>query len=157
MQGAKRWLIIIGIGVAVLLVIGIIIAALTDTWLDILYVALIVLAAFTLVATGLLIVAALTLIRTITMVRDEVKPLLASVQETVGVVKDTARTAGQTVTTIGSTAQLTRDFAIAPGVQTAALLVAGQRVLSVFLGKGHVRKRSEERRQQQLEAIYEGE
>ncbi|MBA2287425.1 MAG: hypothetical protein H0W02_18285, partial [Ktedonobacteraceae bacterium] len=111
----------------------------------------------TLVATALLIVATLTLIRTITTVRDEVKPLLASVQETVGVVKDTARTAGQTVTTIGSTAQLTRDFAIAPGVQTAALLVASQRVLSVFLGKGHVRKRAEERRQQQLEAIYEGE
>ncbi|MDQ2907511.1 MAG: hypothetical protein ABI456_21395 [Ktedonobacteraceae bacterium] len=157
MQGAKRWLIIIGIVVVVLLVIGIFFAAINNAWLDILYVALMVLAAFTLVATALLIVATLTLIRTITMVRDEVKPLLASVQETVGVVKDTARTAGQTVTTIGSTAQLTRDFAIAPGVQTAALLVAGQRVLSVFLGKGRVRKRSEERRQQQLEAIYEGE
>jgi len=81
------------------------------------------------------------------------KPLIASVQETVGIVKDTAKTAEHTAQTIGSTAQLTSEFALGPSVRVAAAVVAGQQILRVMTGRGRVRSRTEERRRQQMEAI----
>ncbi len=96
MQKAKRYLLIAGIVVAVLLIVGIIFAAIYNAWLVILYISLIIVAAITLVVAALQIYTIVMLIRTISTVRDELKPLLASVQETVGVVQATARSAGQT-------------------------------------------------------------
>jgi len=164
MKGARRIALIIGIVVLVLLVAGFIVAGIFGLLLDVLYIFLIILAAFTLVSTASLVYAVLMLIRTISTVRDEVKPLLASVQDTVGVVKDTAgvvqetaKTAGHTVSTIGSTAQLTKEFALGPSVRAVAAVVAGQQVLRVFIGKGHVRSRLDRRRKQQMEAGAGGE
>jgi hypothetical protein len=152
MQGAKRYLLVTGVGVLVLLVVGFILAALFHVLLAVLYIALIILATATLIAIALLIYAIMMLIRAIATVRNEMRPLLASVQETVGVVKETARTAGHTVTTVGSTAQLARDFALAPGIRAVATVMAGQQALKIFLGKGRAR-RAEERRREQLRAI----
>ncbi len=70
-----------------------------------------------------------------------------------GIVKDTAKTAEHTAQTIGSTAQLTSEFALGPSVRVAAAVVAGQQILRVMTGRGHVRSRTEERRRQQMEAI----
>lgn len=153
MQGAKKYIIIVGIVLGVLLIAGFILAGIFGVLLDVLYIALIVLAVVTLLSTALLIYAIIALIQTITTVRNEMKPLLASVQETVGVVKETAKNAGQTATTIGSTAKLTSEFALAPSVRAAATVLAGQQMLRVFLGKGRVRSRVEERRKQQLELL----
>ena len=156
MKGAMRKAAIIAIIVGVLLIIGFIVAGIFGVLLDVLYIFLIILAAFTLISTIYLIYAVFLLVQTITTVRNEMQPLLASVQRTAGIVQDTARPAGQTVTTISSTAQLTSEFAVGPTVRAAAIVMAGQEVLRVFMGKGRTRSRTEERRRQQMEAIAKG-
>jgi hypothetical protein len=156
MKGALRGGLIGAAVVLLLAIVLIVLAAIFNFLLDLLYITLIVLAAFSLISTGFLIYTMLLLIGSITTVRDEMKPLLASVQETVGIVQDTARTAGQTASTIGSTAQLTKEFALAPSVRAVAAVVAVQQMLRVFMGKGRIRTRSEERRKRQMEAIAAG-
>lgn len=156
MKGALRGGLIGAAVVLLLAIVLIVLAAIFNFLLDLLYITLIVLAAFSLISTGFLIFTMLLLIQSITTVRNEMKPLLTSVQETVGIVKDTARTAGQTASTIGSTAQLTKEFAIAPSVRAVAAVVAVQQMLRVFMGKGRIRSRSEERRKRQMEAIAAG-
>src|SRR5947209_723767 len=143
MERALRLAGIIGAIVLVLLIVGFVLAAVFN----------VLLAAFTLFATALLIYSVLLLIQTIVTVRDEMKPLLASVNQTADYLKDTAKTAEQTVTTIGGTAQLTSEFALGPTIRTTAAILAGQKMLRVFLGRGRVRNRAEERRRQQLEAM----
>lgn len=164
MKRAKNYLIIAGVIVLALLVAGFILAGIFGLLLDVLYIALILLAAFSLISTAALIYALLTLINTIITVRNEMKPLMESVQETVndvkgsveetlGVVKDTAKSAGHAASTIGSAAKLTTEFGIAPGVRAAALVVAGRQMVRVFTGKGHTRNRYDERRKQQMELL----
>ena len=157
MQTAKRYLIIVGIAVAVIVVVGLVLAAIFHVLLEVLYVFLILLAALLIAATLFQVYSIIMLIRTITTVRDEMKPLLSSVQETIGIVKETASTAGHTVSTIGSTARLTREIAVAPSVRVVAAVVAGQQMIRVFFGKGRIASRAEERRKEQLEAIARGE
>jgi hypothetical protein len=157
MQSAKRYLLITGVVVGVLIVGGLILAAIFHVLLEVLYIFLILFAALLIAATLFQIYSIVMLIRTITTVRDELKPLLASVQETVGIVKDTAKTAGHTVSTIGSTAQLTSEIVVAPSVHAVAAVVAGQQIVRVFFGKGHVARRAEERRKKQMEALAKGE
>ncbi len=143
MQKAKRYAIIVGIVVGILLIAGIILAAIFNVWLTILYIALIILAAFTLLAVAFQIYAVLMLIRSITTVRDEMKPLIASVQQT----------AGQTASTIGSTAKLTQEFAVRPTIRVVAGLVAARQVLGILTGGRRAESQRERRRQQQMEAI----
>jgi len=76
MKRAKNYLIITGVIVLVLLVAGFILAGIFGVLLDVLYIALILLAAFSLISTAVLIYALLTLINTIITVRNEVKPLI---------------------------------------------------------------------------------
>ncbi len=155
---------IIGIILALLLVIGLALAARTGQLLNVLYVALIFLAFFSLLSTALLIYATVMFIQTIKVVRDEMKPLMLSVQETVGVaketveaVKETAHHAGQTAGTLASTARLTRDYAVAPTVRAAALVLAGREMARVFAGKGRARTRMEERQRRQEQLLREAE
>jgi hypothetical protein len=156
MKGALRSALIATGVVLLLAIVLIVVAAIFHFLLDLLYITLIVLAAFSLISTGFLVYTMLLLIQSIITVRNEMKPLLASVQETVGIVKDTAKTAEHTASTIGSTAQLTKEFAVAPSIRAVAAVVAAQQTLRVFMGKGRVRSRSEERRKQQMEAIAAG-
>jgi hypothetical protein len=151
MKGVTRYAIIAGV-ILVLLIIGIIVAAIFGVLLDVLYIFLMLLAALMVAATVLQVFSVIMLIQTITTVRNELKPLLASVQETVGIVKDTAKTAGHTVTTIGNTTQFASEFAVGPSVRAVAAVVAAQQMFRVFLGKGHVASRVEQRRRQQMEA-----
>jgi hypothetical protein len=160
MQRALRYVKIAGIALVILLVAGLIIAGLFGKLLDVLYITLIVLAFLSLLSTALLIYAVVVLIQTIFLVRDEMKPLLQSVMETVGVaketaevVKETAQHAGQTASTLAGTARLTREYAIAPTVRAAALVLAGREMTRVFLGKGRTRTRAEERRRKQEELL----
>jgi len=153
MQAAKKFAIIIGGVILIGLIIGLVVAFIYHALLTVLYVFLIILAILLTAATAFQIYSIVMLIRTIRTVRNEMKPLVASVQETVGIVQDTARSAGQTVSAISNTAKLTSEFALAPVIHTAAALVAGQGMLRVFLGKGRARTRAEERRQQQKEAM----
>jgi hypothetical protein len=151
MKGATRYAIIAGV-ILLLLIIGIIVAAIFGVLLDVLYIFLMLLAALMVVATLMQVYSVVLLIQTITTVRNELKPLLASVQETVGIVKDTAKTAGHTVTTIGNTTQFASEFAVVPSVRAVAAIVAAQQMVRVFLGKGQVASRAEKRRRQQMEA-----
>jgi hypothetical protein len=151
MKGATRYAIIAGV-ILLLLIIGIIVAAIFGVLLDVLYIFLMLLAALMVVATLMQVYSVVLLIQTITTVRNELKPLLASVQETVGIVKDTAKTAGHTVTTIGNTTQFASEFAVGPSVRAVAAIVAAQQMFRVFLGKGQVASRAEKRRRQQMEA-----
>jgi hypothetical protein len=103
-------------------------------------------------ATLLQVYSVFMLIQTIRTVRNELTPLLASAQETLGIVKDTAKTAGHTVSTIGTTTQFASEFAVGPSVRAVAAVVAAQQMVRVFLGKGHAASRVEQRRRQQMEA-----
>ena len=151
MRSAIKYVIIISI-IVLLLFLGIIFAAIYHALLPFLYIVLILLATLTLAATFLQVYWIVTLTRTVLLVRDELKPLLVSVQDTVGAVKDTAQTAGHTVSTIGNVSRFFTEFALGPSVRIVAGLVAAQQVLGVLLGKGHARSRAEERRRQQMEA-----
>ena len=151
MKGASRYAIIVGGVVLVLLIAGFILAGIFGILLNVLYIALIVLAVLSLLSTALLIYAALMLIQTISVLREETKPLIASMQETVSIVQETAKSAGHTATTVATTAQLAKEFGIGPTVRTAAAVFAGQQVLRMFFGKGLTRSRAEKRRKRQLE------
>lgn len=152
MQSAKRFAIIGSIVIVVLFVVGLVLAAIFHVLLDVVYIALMVLAVLLILAVVFQIYWIIMLVRTVMTVRDEMKPLLASVQETVGVVKDTAKTAGHTVSTISATTQLAQEFALKPGVRATAAVVAAQQMLRVFLGSGLTKKRAEARRRQQMAA-----
>jgi hypothetical protein len=151
MKGALRYAIIAGV-VLGLLIIGIIVAAIFGVLLDVLYIFLMLLAALMVAATLLQVYSVFMLIQTIRTVRNELTPLLASAQETLGIVKDTAKTAGHTVSTIGTTTQFASEFAVGPSVRAVAAVVAAQQMVRVFLGKGHAARRVEHRRRQQMEA-----
>ena len=151
MRGAVKYGIIAG--VVLVVIIAFIVWATVGGWLlNLLYVFLILLATLLLAATFLQIYWVIKLIRTITVAREEIQPLLAEVQNTVGVVKDTAQTAGRTVSAVGAVTRLTSEFALGPSVRIVAGLVAGLQVLRVLLGKGQIRSRAEQRRRQQMEA-----
>ena len=151
-QKIKNIALITGASLVLAILLIIVAGVITRDMKDVVYVSLIIVALLTLAVTVLQIIAILRLIGTISTVRDEMKPLLASVQETVGVVKDTARSAGQTAAAIGTAARFTNNFAIQPSVRAVALLMAAQQVIRVFIGKGHVRSRADRRRKQQMEA-----
>ncbi len=153
MQKAKRAAIIVGVIVGILLIVGIVLAAIFNAWLDILYVVLILTALVSLAGTAMLIYAVFTLVRTIQAVRNEVQPLISEAQNTMGVLQDTARSAGKTAATIGTTAQMTSDLAVAPTVRAAAAVVAGQQMVRVFFGKGRVAKKAERRHREELRAL----
>ena len=161
---ATRYVIIVAVVLLVLLIAGLVLAGIFGILLSVLYVALILLAVFSMLSTALLIYAIVMLIQTIMTVQNEMKPLIASVQhtvgtvggsveETVGLVKDTAKSAGQAATSISSTAKLTNEIVLAPGVRVVAFLVGGQQMLRVFFGMGRTRRRAEERRLMQKELI----
>jgi hypothetical protein len=155
MQAAKQFALIVSVILVILLVVGLILAATFKVLTDVLYVFLIILAILMIGATLFQIYSIMALIRTIRTVRDEMHPLVVSVQETVGIMKETAQTAGHTVSTIGQTTKLTSEFVLAPVIQTVASVVAVRGMMRVFLGKGHTRSRAERRYEQQLEAMRE--
>ena len=170
MKRALRYTIIIGGVVLVLVVAGLVLAGIFNVLPDVLAIFLIILAALSIISTGALIYLLATLIRTIMLVREEMKPLVGTVQETVSTVrasmgetldevKATAKSAGDTVSTIRSTANLA-SFGVAPAVRVASVLVASNQVARVLMGKGRTRHRYEERRKEQMEfmkAAAEGE
>jgi hypothetical protein len=162
MKRAMQYMKIVGSVLLILLVAGLILAGIYGQLLNVLYIVLIFLAFFSLLSTALLIYATVVLVQTIVVVRDEMKPLLVSVQETLGVaketveaVKETAQQAGKTAGTLASTAKLTRDYAVAPTVRATALMLAGREMVKIFAGKGHVQQRVEERRRRQTKILQE--
>jgi len=170
MQRAKRYIIIIGISVLVILVAGLVLASIFDKLADVLYIFLIILATLSIISTAALIYLLSTLIRTILVVRDEMKPLVGTVQDTVNAVKgsmeetldevkEIAKSAGNTASAIQSTANLA-SFGVAPAVRAASVVVASSQVARIFMGKGRSRHRYEKRRKEQMEfmkAAAEGE
>lgn len=171
MQKVKRFSIIAGIVVLVLLIIGITLAVIFDALLATLYVTLIILAAITLIVLILQVYGVFVIIRTVKAVRTELQPLITSVQETAGIaketvgmaketmgtVKETAKVAGQTVGVIGTTTRFTSEIALNPSLRAAALVVGVRQMLGLLLGRGLAGKRADQRRKEQMSAAIRGE
>lgn len=153
MRGAMKTALIVGLVILGLIILFIIAAAYFGWLLEALYIILMLLAAFLVVATFFQIYSVFSLIGTIKTIRDEAKPLVSSLQETVSIVQDTAKTAGHTASVVGTVSHLTRDIIVAPGVRAAAGVVAAGEMLKVFFGKGSKRSKYEERLNQQREAM----
>jgi hypothetical protein len=153
MKAVRNYAIIVGVVLLIVIVGGITWAAIAGGLLGLLYSCLIVLALLLVGAMLFQIYSILMLLQTVRTVRNELKPLIASAQETVGIVQNTAKAAGGTVSAISTITNFTSDVAVAPGLRAVAGVIAGQEVLRVFLRKGQARSRAEIRRQQQLEAM----
>ncbi len=163
-ERTTRYVILISAVVLAIMITGFILARIFGVLLPVFYISIIVLASLLIISTVLLIYALLTALRTFATVTDEINPLLMSLQhsvamitqsleETTEVVKDTTKSASQTATTISSTTRMATQYAVGPSVRAVGLLVGGQQMMRVFLGKGRARRRYEERRQQQLDLI----
>jgi hypothetical protein len=151
MRGARP--ILIGVGVAIVIFIGLLVwAGLAGVLLETLYIILIVLAFLMVAATLAQVYSIFRLVNTVNTIRNEMQPLLVSVNDTVTIVKDTARTAGNTVSAIGTATNLTSNFVVGPSIRAAATISALRQVFSTFLGRGIVRTQYERRRQEQREA-----
>ncbi len=153
MQKAKRFVLIVGAVIAIIIIAGIVLASIFGKLPELLYACLIILALLLVAATIYQLYSVYKIVRTIKTIRDEVKPLLSSVNETLGIVKNTAQTAGNTVSTIGNATKLTSEVMLAPGIRAVASVVAVQGMARVFIGKGHAKSRADERRKQQMEAM----
>ena len=163
-EKTTRYVILISSVILALMIIGFVIARIFGVLLPVFYVAIIVLASLLIISTVLLIYTLLTALQTLATMADEVNPMLLSLQHTAGkvtesveetteAVKDTTKSATQTATTISSTVRLATQYTAVPTVRAVGVLVGGQQMLRIFLGKGNARRRYEERRQQQLELI----
>jgi hypothetical protein len=164
LEKTTRYVILISSVILALMIAGFVVARIFGVLLPVFYISIIILASLLIISTVLLIYALLTALRAVATIRDEVDPLLISLQHTVEMVtqsvdetteavKDTTKSATQTATTISNTTRLAAQYAFAPSVRAVGALVGGQQMLRIFLGKGHARRRYEERRQQQLELI----
>jgi hypothetical protein len=164
LEKTTRYVILISSAILALMIAGFVVARIFGVLLPVFYISIIILASLLIISTVLLIYALLTALRAVATIRDEVDPLLISLQHTVEMVtqsvdetteavKDTTKSATQTATIISNTTRLATQYAFAPSVRAVGALVGGQQMLRIFLGKGHARRRYEERRQQQLELI----
>jgi hypothetical protein len=153
MQKAKKFAIIIGSIIGAVIVIGLILAGIFGKLPELLYSCLIVLALLLVAGTIYQLYSVYKVVRTIKTVQAEMKPLLSSVNETLVIVKNTAQTAGNTVSTISNATKLTSEIVLAPGIRAVASVVAAQEMARVFVGKGHAKSRADVRRKQQKEAV----
>lgn len=163
-ERTTRYVILISAIILALMITGFILARIFGVLLPVFYISIIILASLLIISTVLLIYALLTALRTVATVTDEINPLLTSLQrsvemisqsvtETTEVVKDTTKSASQTATTISSTTRMATQYAAGPSLRAVGLLVSGQQMMRVFLGKGRARRRYEDRRQQQMKLI----
>lgn len=162
MKSALWYMLIVALVLTLIVVAGLVLAGIFGQFLNVLYIALIVLAGFSLIATALFMYAMFKLLQMILLIREEIRPLLHAMQETIGVAKDTAEVvketaqhAGQAAGTLASATRLTKEYAVSPPIQAAALLLASRQMVKVFFGRGHVRTRTEERKQRQLAMLQQ--
>lgn len=148
MRRALIFAIVVGVLILVFAAL-MVLAAFFGALLETLYISLIILAILMIAATMFQVYSIIMFIRAIQTVRDEMKPLLESVNETIGIVKETAQAAGGTVAAVGQTTQFASELTFGPGVHTVASVLAGRQVLRTLFGRGTVRKKYEQRRQQQ--------
>ncbi len=163
-ERTTRYVILISAAILLFMIAGFVVARIFDVLLPVFYIAIIILASLLIISTALLIYTLLMALRTLATMRDEINPLVTSLQhtvemvtqsveETTEVVKDTTKSASQTATTISSATRLATQYAVGPSLRTVGFLVGGQQMLRVFFGKGRARSRYEARRLQQLELI----
>src|SRR5579875_1980670 len=116
MKAVRNYAIIVGVVLLIIIIGGITWAAIAGGLLGLLYSCLIVLALLLVGAMLFQIYSILMLLQTVRTVRNELKPLIASAQETVGIVQNTAKAAGGTVSAISTITNFTSDVALAPGL-----------------------------------------
>jgi hypothetical protein len=143
----KRLLIIGGV-VLGLVLLGAIVTALIyislyGEWANVRDGFLIMLALMVLAAMGAMMFSLYVLTTLVLALRSEIMPILESLKDTTATVRDTTK--------------LASDFAIAPGVRTASVLIGAQQMASVLLGRGKAYKRAQRREQRRQELLARGE
>lgn len=130
--------VLIGAIVAVLLAIAFFVLATVFGWwpvvLDIVLVGAALLSA---VLLGALVYAVLKLTSTVVDIKNEVMPVLNSLQTTTNAAREAAKTA--------------TAFGVDPAVRTAGMIAGAGQVASVVLGRGQALKRSEQRQKRRME------
>ena len=139
MQRWRNLAIGIGGGVAVVVLLLAIWFTIEGWWGVVVDIVLAFTALIGFVMLGVLTLAVIFLIRTILEIKAEVMPVLDSLKSTTSTVRETAKTA--------------QAFGLAPAVRTASFVVGASEIAGTILGRGHARKRSDQRqkRRQQIE------
>ena len=131
------WVAIAGIAAVILLIAFFVLATIFGWWPVVLDIVLVVAAVLSGVLLGALVYAVFKLTRTVLEIRDEVMPVLNSLQTTSNAAREAAKTA--------------TAFGVDPAVRTASMIAGAGQVASVVLGRGQVVKRSEQRQRRRAE------
>ncbi|MGZ3673674.1 MAG: hypothetical protein ACXVCO_05145 [Ktedonobacterales bacterium] len=137
MERVPRPVIFGGILAAVIAVVFFVLATIFGWWPVVLDIVLVGAALLSAVLLGALVYAVLQLTRTVVDVKNEIMPVLNSLQTTSNAAREAAKTA--TV------------FGVDPAVRTAGMIAGAGQVASVVLGRGQAIKRSEQRQKRRVE------
>ncbi len=130
--------VLIGAIVAVVLAIAFfVVATVFGWWPVVLDIVLVGAALLSGVLLGALVYAVLKLTSTVVDIKNEVMPVLNSLQTTTNAAREAAKTA--------------TAFGVDPAVRTAGMIAGAGQVASVVLGRGQVLKRSEQRQKRRME------
>lgn len=131
------WVVIAGIAAVILIIAFFVLATIFGWWPVVLDIVLVVAAVLSGVLLGALVYAVLKLTRTVIEIRNEVMPVLNSLQTTSNAAREAAKTA--------------TAFGVDPAVRTAGMIAGAGQVASVVLGRGQAVKRSEQRQRRRAE------
>lgn len=132
-----RPVLIGGIVAVVLAIAFFVLATVFGWWPVVLDIVLVFAALLSAVLLGALVYAVFKLTNTVVDVKNEVMPVLNSLQTTSNAAREAAKTA--------------TAFGVDPAVRTASMIAGAGQVASVVLGRGHVAKRSEQRQKRRVE------
>lgn len=132
-----RWVPALGAVVAVVAIVFFVLATIFGWWPVVLDIVLVVAALLSAVLLGALVYAVLRLTRTVVDIKNEIMPVLNSLQTTSNAAREAAKTA--------------TAFGVDPAVRTAGMIAGAGQVASVVLGRGHTAKRAEQRQKRRVE------
>ena len=137
MNRIPRWVLIACAVVAVVAVVFFVVATIRGWWPVVLDIVLVIAALLSAVLLGALVYAVLKLTRTVVDIKNEIMPVLNSLQTTSNATREAAKTA--------------TAFGVDPAVRTAGMIAGAGQIASVMLGRGHTAKRSEQRQRRRIE------
>lgn len=137
MENIPRWVPYVGVVAVVVGIAFFVGATIFGWWPVVLDIVLVLAALLSGVLLGALVYAVLRLTRTVVDVKNEIMPVLNSLQTTSNAAREAAKTA--------------TAFGVDPAVRTAGMIAGAGQVASVMLGRGQAIKRSEQRQKRRAE------
>ncbi len=137
MGNIPRPILIVAIALVVVAIAFFVGATIFGWWPVVLDIVLVGAALLSGVLLGALVYAVLKLTSTVVDIKNEVMPVLNSLQTTTNAAREAAKTA--------------TAFGVDPAVRTAGMIAGAGQVASVVLGRGQALKRSEQRQKRRLE------